>query len=491
MKVAFLIPPVLDGTQDVDRCFGCNYGIYFLPLLPVLYSATLLKDEAEKVRILDFPAQKRTRDDFRNFIQSDDSDVYIFYTVFLCENTDLLARKMIREIRPNTHFIFSGPQPTFAPEVFLDKADTLAVRGEPEFIIRDAIRALKSKSDFNNIMGLSYFLDGDIVQNPSASIVMDIDQIPIPDRRLLDHAPYFNPKLRNLPHTAALTSRGCYGQCWFCVPNSLSYARELEHKKYFGKKPPPRLHSAERVIKEFTNIAELGFKSVSVIDDEFLWDEKRTLEICFGIKGLGLEWSCLCRPDKINEEVAKAMADAGCAYVDLGTESFDQGVLNAIRKNMSPLDTERAVGILKKYNIQVEINVLFGATPQETEATIKKTLKELKKLNVDYVLFSIANPFPGTDFYYAAKKEGWLFYGGYVPVDPAKNAIISYPHLSKAKLERLISYAYLTYYFNPRYIFRQLLKIKDLRDLKNKFTTALRFFIKNFLKTPKVKTRPK
>lgn len=482
MKVTFLIPPVLDGTNDVDRCFGCNYNIYFLPLLPVLYSATLLKDAAESLVILDFPALKKTKKDFEDFIQKDNSDVYVFYTVFLCQNTDLIARQMIRGARKGAHFIFSGPQATFAPEVFLDKGDTVAIRGEPEFIIKEAVCAIRSQSDFNKIPGVSYFGDEKIHHNPSASFIMDLDQIPIPDRSLLDHKPYFNPKLHRVPHTAMLTSRGCYGKCWYCVPNSLSYARELEYKRGSGRKPPARIHSAERVIREFTEVARLGFKSVSVIDDEFLWDDKRTIQICEGIKHLGLEWSCLARPDKINEDVAKAMHEAGCAYVDLGTESFDEEVLKAIRKEMLPGDTKRAVEIFKKNNIEVELNVLFGATPKETEATIRKTIKEVKRLNVDYVLFSIANPFPGTDFYSAAKKEGWMFFGDYVPADSAKNSIISYPHLPKKRLEYFISYAYITYYLNPRYLFRQFLKIKNIKDFANKFSTALRFFTKNFLR---------
>lgn len=481
MKVTFLIPPVLDGTSDVDRCFGCNYNIYFLPLLPVLYAATLLKDEVESVSIADFPAHKNKKEDFLDFIEKDNSEVYIFYTVFLCQNTDLIARKLIRGVKKDARFIFSGPQATFAPEVFLDKSDTIAVRGEPEFIIRQAVRAIKSQSKFNTIPGISYFQDARIIHNPSASFITDIDQIPIPDRSMLDHRPYFNPKLHSVPHTAALTSRGCYGKCWYCVPNSLSYARELGYKKDHGRKPPAHIHSAERVIKEFTEIANFGFKSVSVIDDEFLWDDKRTLQICEGIKHLGLEWSCLARADKINEEIAQAMHEAGCAYVDLGTESFDEDVLKAIGKEMTPADTKRAVGILKKYNIEVELNILFGATPKETESTIKKTIKEVKRLNVDYVLFSIANPFPGTDFYSAAKKEGWLYYGDYVPVDSAKNSIISYPHLSKKRLEYFISYAYLTYYLNPRYLLRQLLRIKNARDFANKFSAGLSFFAKNFL----------
>ena len=60
MKITFLIPPVLDNTKDVDRCFGCNYCIYFLPLLPVLYTATLLKSEVESISILDFAAERNS-----------------------------------------------------------------------------------------------------------------------------------------------------------------------------------------------------------------------------------------------------------------------------------------------------------------------------------------------------------------------------------------------------------------------------------------------
>ena len=482
MKVTFLIPPVLDATADVDRCFGCNYCIYFLPLLPILYAATLLKGETETLSIIDFPAQKKTKKDFQDFVAGDDSDIYIFYTVYLCQKTDLIARAMLRQGGRGAYFIFCGPQASYSPEAFLDQEGTFAVRGEPEFIIRELVGALKSKSDLSKIKGISYRRGGEIIHNPYPDFIADIDRIPIPDRTLLDHKPYFNPKLHSIPHTAALTSRGCFGQCWFCVPNSLSYVRELEHKKHFGKKPPPRLHSVERVIKEFTDIAELGFKSVSIIDDEFLWDEKRTCEICAGIKDLGLEWSCLARPDMVSEKAVAAMAKAGCAYVDMGTESFSQDILMDIKKDMRPQDTRRAVELLKKYKIEVELNILFGATPKETEETIKYTIREAKRLNVDYVLFSITNPFPGTDFYQAAKKEGWLFYGDYIPVDSAKSAIISYPHLSKRKLEQLCSYAYLSYYLNPRYIIKQLLAIKSLKDLANKFSTFAAFLKKNFLK---------
>jgi len=482
MKVTFLIPPVLDGTQGVDRCFGCNYGIYFLPLLAALYSATILKDEVERVSVLDFAAEKKTKEQFMAFAGNDDSDIYIFYTVFLCQATDMAARTILRKENSKARYIFTGPQATYSPEVFLDRSDTVSVRGEPEFILLDLVRNMKTGSDLRNVQGISFYSDLEIVHNSTRNIIEDIDAIPIPDRRMLDHRPYYNPKLHHSPHTACLTSRGCYGQCWYCVPNSLSYARELEHKKCYGKKPPARLHSVKRVIEEFRRIKSEGFRSISVIDDEFLWTDERTIKICEGIKGLGLEWSCLTRPDKVTEPSVKAMARAGCSYVDLGTESFDSGVLKAIKKDMSPEDTKKAVRLLKKYGISPEINVLLGATPHETESTIKKTLKEVEELNIDYVLFSIANPFPGTDFYDAAKKNGWLVYGEYRPVDPAKESIISYPHLSKKRLEELVSQAYMTHYFNPRYMLRELFRLKDFNDLKNKLYTALRLIKRNWLR---------
>ncbi len=482
MRVAFVIPPVLDGTQDVDRCFGCNYSMYFLPLLAVLYSATVLRERGHQVTVHDFAASRGGRQAFLDFVGGDDSDVYCFYTVFLSQATDRLGCDMLRQAHPAAHFVFFGPQPTWQPEAFLDRPNTYVVRGEPEFTFGRLIEALSAGAGLAGIEGLSYCGPAGVAHNDPAPYTAKLDDLPIPDRRLADHRPYCNPKLHSRPHTAMLTSRGCYAQCWYCVPNSLSYARELEHRKHHGTKPPVRIHSAERVIEEFRQVAGLGFRSVSVIDDQFLWDEARTVKICEGIRGLKLEWSCLARCDRVSERAAEAMARAGCAYVDLGTESFDQQVLDSVKKGIRAEQTERAVRILKKHGVGVELNVLFGATPVETEETIRKTLRELRRLDVDYVLFSIANPFPGTGFYEAAKANGWMAYGDYVPVDPAKHSIISYPHLPKERLEQILARAYRLHYFNPRTLWRELCKVRSLSDFTDKFGAGVRLLKRTVLR---------
>jgi radical SAM superfamily enzyme YgiQ (UPF0313 family) len=481
MKIAFLIPPVLDGTRDVDRCFGCNYGIYFLPLLGMLYPATICRQRGHAVTIRDFAAQGKSEKAFREFAAADDADLYCFYTVFLSQQTDRLARDILRRAKPSARFLYIGPQPTWDASVFLDRPDTYVVRGEPDMVVPQLVDALAANADPGTVNGVSYRGPLGPVHNPPAPFVEDLDELPIPDRTLLDHRPYSNPKLHGKPHAAILTSRGCYAQCWYCVPNSLSYARELEHKRRHGVKPPVRLHSAARVVAEMRRLAELGFRSVSAIDDQFLWDERRTIEMCAGIEDLKLEWSCLARADRVTEKAAERMAAAGCSYVDLGTESFDQKVLDAVRKNIRAESTERAVRILKRHGIAVELNILFGAAPEETEETIAGTLRELARLDVDYVLFSIANPFPGTDFYAAAKANGWLAFGDYVPVDPARNSIISYPHLPKERLEQLVSQAYRRHYLHPRTLWRELRKVRDLADFRDKLVTGFKFVQRNFV----------
>jgi len=482
MKISFLMPPSLDGKECADRCYGCNYSIYFLPHLPTLYMATILKNNGFDVEIHDFAAWKKTKKDFTEFISYDDSDVYVFFSVFLSEKTDIKAKKLIQKIRDDVKFVYCGTQATWNPTVFLDE-NSYVIRGEPEYTILELISILKEDKTVENIKGLSYVKNKQIFHNLPREPIKNIDDIPIPDRSLLDHTPYYNPKLSKTPHTAILTSRGCFGKCWYCVPNSLSFARELEYKRYNNhKKPVPRLHSVKRVIDEFTEIASLGFKSVSVIDDEFLWNESRTIEICDGIKDLDLEWSCLARADMITEKSAKAMKNAGCSYVDIGVESFDQKVLDAIGKEIKVYDVFKGVKILKKYGIEPEINVLMGATPIETEESIRMTINKVEELGVDYVLYSIASPFPGTEFYYASKENGWMITKEYVPIDPNKEALVSYPHLSKEKLEYLLNKAYRIHYFNIPYIFNQIKKIKSMDDFKNKSKTAINLFSRNILK---------
>jgi anaerobic magnesium-protoporphyrin IX monomethyl ester cyclase len=478
VKVKFLVPPALDGKPAAERIFGCNYGIYHQPNLFVLYPATILKNSGFYVEIHDFVESKETEADFRNSIKDHPFDIYVFYTVFLSKKTDLIARDIIKKLQPGAFFIFMGTEATSEPEIFLDEKSVVC-RGESESTIQQLSEALEKEISFSSIKGISWMRRGEVFHNLPQELISDLDALPFPDRAMLKGARYFNPKLSRMPFTTMVTSRGCSYRCYYCVPNSQSFSSEIEYKNVYNRKPPVRLRSAKNVIEEFRLIKQQGYRSVSIIDDQFVWGDQRIIEICRGIENLGLEWSCLARVDRLkNAELIAAMSRAGCRYIDIGIESFAQEILDDIGKDAKVDDVYAVVGLLKKYGIEPELNILIGASPLETKDTIAYTFKCLKKLDVDYVLFSICAPFPHTLFQEKAKQQGWMIVPEYQAIDPMRESLISYPHLTNVEMESIIKQLYIRYYFRPSYLVKRLKKIKGFSDLGNKIKTAVNFFLK-------------
>ena len=473
MNILLLTPPPLDGKLPAERIFGCNYGIYTQPNILSLYAATMLQQAGHQVTCLDFPLSGKKIRDFRQFCSRQNFEVIIFYTVFLSKDTDLAARELLRRHNPDTRFVFSGTEPSANPAAFTDDR-SVVIRGEPETVIAALMTRLANGSEFADLSNVSWSCRGHHIDNPGSAIVDDLDSLPFPDRSLLPPGNYHNPKLALQPFTTMLASRGCSFRCYYCVPNSLSFAREIEHGRQQPGKPPVRLRSAANVIAEFRQLAAAGYRSISFIDDQFVWGRQRTLEICRGIANTGVEWSCLARADMLKDlDVVTAMAQAGCRYIDIGIESFQQQILDFIGKGCRVEDAYLAVANLKTAGIEPEVNVLIGSCPLETEQTIEHTFRETLKLDVDYVLFSVCTPFPYTRFNEIAHKEGWMIADEYQAIDPIKQSFISYPHLNQKKLEKIIHRLYRRFYFRPGYLCKRLKNLRSFRDFVNKARAAL------------------
>ncbi|MBW1802679.1 MAG: radical SAM protein [Deltaproteobacteria bacterium] len=477
MKVLFLTPPPLDSAPPAERIFGCNYGIYHQPNIFILYPATILKGAGHRVRCMDFPSEGRSGHDFETFCKEQDYDVIFFYSVFLSKRTDIRARNLIHDHNPRTKFVFMATEPSASPDDFID-AHSVVIRGEPESRVLPVIEALDKENGLSKVPGISYMIDGQRVHQGGADIIEDLDALPFPDRSLIDSKTYHNPKLSRRPFTTMMASRGCRFRCYYCVPNSLSFAREMEYKreKKAGK-PPVRMRSPENIIQEFKELAELGYRSVSFIDDQFVWGSERTSKICRGIKDLGMEWSCLSRADMLQDTaVVQAIGEAGCRYVDMGIESFDQEILDYIGKDCKVGAFYKAIENLKGAGIEPELNILLGSCPLETRETIERTFRETLRLDVDYVLFSVCTPFPCTEFHDRARTEGWMIKPRYEAIDPIKESFISYPHLTKKEIDRIIKRLYVRFYFRPIYILRRLRKLRGFRDFFNKARAAATIF---------------
>jgi len=464
LKVTFLDPPVERGQRIPERVFGCTYGLYPIPNIFLLYSAAVLQDEGHQVRYVNGPGEKLTSDGLKEFLMEDNSDVYVMYSVYLSREIDLKTCRIICELHPEAIVIFIGPAPTYNPEDYLLSDKSIVVRGEPEFTLANLIGSIDDPSGIN---GISYLKAGLPVHNQPAEPLEDLDILPYPARHLLDEKSYFNPKFQSRNEgrfTALLTSRGCPYRCIYCVPNSLSFAREIEYRKAMEKKPPYRARSADNVIAEFRMLKEQGYGQVSVIDDEFAISKDRAHRICDGLEGMGISWGCLSRADSLDEELIRHMSAAGCDYIDIGVESFDQAILDDVRKDLDVETIEKSIVLLKQAGIMAKLNILIGSSPLETIKTIRNTVDHALSLKPDSIMFGICNPFPGTEMYSIAKNSGYFTKGDYYPVDVQKESTISLPHVSKAELEREVRRANRRFFLSPRFILGNLYRLGSPRS---------------------------
>jgi len=467
MKLTFLVPPCFDHKQPAERSAGCTRVVYLAPNIYELYVAALLEQNPDnEVAYKDFVYHHTTPEQFGGFLAADNSDVYLIWSVNLSLTTDLNAIAEIRRHRGGkVRIVLMGPGAMHFRDRYLTDRNIVVVRGEPERATGELADAFRNGSPIEKIHGISYLdAGGQIVNTPPRLPEKDVDSLPFPARHLLGDAVYHNPKLKLTPYTTVVTSRSCPFKCIYCVPSSLTFAKEIEFRSHSGRKPPVGFRSPENVEKEIAMLASQGYKAIGFMDDNFIWNEERTAAMCDIMKRYGMVWGCQARVDAITEPIARMLKEGNCMYVDLGVESFNDDILEYIHKGIKSADIYRAIGLLKKHGVPVKLNVLIGSSPLETRQTVLHTLREAKKLKVDQVMFNIVSPFPGTEFYTLCKENGWLSTPDYVPTDVQREAIVNLPHLSAREMEKLLFRNNLNYFLSWDFIRRQLRRFKSVSE---------------------------
>ena len=304
MKLTFLIPPVLDGKNPAERTAGCTRVVYLAPNIYELTVVALLEKEGFKeIAYRDFVYKRESREAFNDFLKGDNSDIYYIWSVNLSLDNDIMALKMIRAVHPDAYVIFMGPGPTYFTAKCLSGEKEIVVRGEPDLIVLELTKAIVNHDDWHSLAGISFLRDGVVEHNPARARIKILDERPFAGRPFLSDQRYLNTKLKLGPYKPAVTSRNCPFHCIYCVPSSLTFAREIEYRKEHGKKPFISFRSIESIDAEMAQISKEGYKAVGFMDDNFIWNEQRTRDICHIMKKYDLIWGCQARVDDITEEI--------------------------------------------------------------------------------------------------------------------------------------------------------------------------------------------
>ncbi|MHA2170294.1 MAG: B12-binding domain-containing radical SAM protein [Candidatus Hodarchaeales archaeon] len=448
MKILLLVPPI---NQDNSIS---KYQLAFLnftaPPLGLGYIAAVLEENGyTKIKILDSQALGITPETYRKYLKRYAPDFLGIQSLTPNFKPALEAARIAKE--ENVPIVaLGGYHPTAMPDesLLLSKGNVdLVFRGEAEFSVLEFVQKYEEGQDWRDINGISY-LNSIPQHNPPAPLIKDLDKLPLPSRHLLPMEKYkiFGSAF---PATSIITSRGCPFSCDFCSVSA-----------FYGAKWRPR--SPEKIAEEIRFLREvMDIKATAFVDDLFFISDKRVKRLSHHLSKIkDIYWGATTRADKGSLELLSMMRKAGCRLVFVGVESGSQLILDQIHKQTSLKQIETYFDNVKKARMDSLASVSFGF-PGETKRTITETVNWIvNRLDPSLALFTLATPYPGTEFYKQMLKEGkikehdYSKYNLFFPITELSG-------LSRDEVKTLTKWAYKRFYMRPRKIIQNT--VRELR----------------------------
>ena len=409
------------------------------PPLGIAYIAAVLETGGVEVKIIDAPAVEMDYETIQKEVKNYSPDIVAITSVTPTLSSALKVARMSKEASPGTLIILGGYHPTFTyPELLKYDYIDMVVRGEGEYTMLELVQTLEKGGDLKKIKGIAT----NEFTTPPRPVIDDLDSIPFPARHLLPMDDY---KIMNmkLPIGTLISGRGCPYQCSFCASSAM-HGQKL------------RLRSANSVVDEMEHLVnDHKAEMLAFMDDTFCLNKKRINNICDEIKARKFDnyWGCTARVDTISEDLLKKMKDAGCITLFLGVESADQQNLNEINKNITISKIKKTFELTRKLGVRTIASVVLGM-PGDTRKSIENTIRFVKRLEPNYAIFSLATPYPGTDFYMKSKDDRLLKTNDWSKFN-LLSPVIETVDCSLDELKKLQKKAFKEFYARPLYLLKQ------------------------------------
>ncbi|HEV3103220.1 MAG TPA: radical SAM protein [Candidatus Dormibacteraeota bacterium] len=354
---------------------------WIMPSLGLMYLSASLRRAGYSVRHIDHTFLQRS--DVLAEIERLRPSVIGIYCMITMQDE---ALSLAEQVRGKALTVVGGPYPSGEPDTFVDQFDIVAV-GEGEETIVQIMEHL-GDGRYEEIPGLVFRRDGEIVRTTPRVRTKDMSHLPLPYRGDIPNAEYIDYWRRHWKDatTPLMSTRGCPFRCDFC------------HKSVFGDLFSAR--PVESVVAEMREIAELGYDHIWMSDDLFTLNYKRTMELAEAIEKaqLPLTWECLSRVTHVDQALFEQMHRAGCKRIFFGIESGDANVLKEMKKGITPEQARTAVEACVAAGIKAAGFFMVGYLGETTDSLIR-SINFSSSLPLDYVSYTIAYPLPGTGFY--------------------------------------------------------------------------------------------
>lgn len=294
--------------------------------------------------------------------------------------------QIVRYFNPDTKIIVGGS----ALDVFLcssyeNKKEILdyfdyLITGEGETSIRKLVQSIlqMKEIEYEKIPNLvSFTQDGTIIL-PEV-FLEDVDDLPLPNFEGIDFDLYLAPKPM-IPYQA---SRGChYGYCAFCNHNS-------KYRHNYRPKKVSKIVTDLIKIKDKYSINYFQFVDEAIRPDHFI---EMVEEMDKHEEFKDTKWIYYSRVSyQYKKELLEKAKKNGCELVMFGVETFNQRLLQFIKKGINAETSKYCIKLFPSVGIKTYIWLMCNL-PSETIEEMRDDIRELKE-HIGYLAGMGLGPF--------------------------------------------------------------------------------------------------
>lgn len=297
------------------------------------------------------------------------------------DGTDELVEEyadVSRTVRKNSlaPIIIGGAGFSLQPERLLERlGGDYGVIGEGELALREVVGALSQGRRPSKMTragaAAATLAPTTLLRKARLAAQSDLDLLPPPARDLVDPRYYEWDGTDNIQ-----TKRGCAFLCAYC-----DYP-DLEGNRV-------RVRDPEKIADEVLARSKVpGVRHVFFVDSVFNVPRAHALALCRALiaRGSPVPWTCYLTPATFNEELACAMAQAGCVGVEVGSDAGTERMLSRLRKPFHLRDIVRTRELLVRYGIHDCHTFVLGAL-DETPDEVRATLEFVDRIDPDLAMF--------------------------------------------------------------------------------------------------------
>ncbi len=379
-----------------------------------------------------------------------------------------------RRHRPSLLLLAGGPHATALPGDLLSEIPALdaVCLGEGDEALPELLDAVAAGRSPTDVVGWMFAEEGSTgAREPLA----DLDVLAPPDRRLLDWAAYIrlggfkgvaSPGIvRSGIHAAQVhLSRGCYARCVFCSTNSVWGERA---------RPGIRRRSLEHVLTEIDELIDTWHVNHLNFEDDIFPPTLAYLDrLCQALAVRPVTWSCNARVDGLRREHFEAMAASGCLKIDFGVESGSDRILELNQKLVTRDRVESVFEDSRRAGILRTAYLMLGSHIDERPEEVEQTWNLARAIEPDYITFTLACPYPGTQLWKDCREHGylelrsggrpdWKRYGYYPGLPPWR-----FHHFTPSEMVAVQKRFLRRFYWSPGFAWRMLRRVRSPEQLR-------------------------